>query len=69
MNRDGRSCALCAKGHLAGEHLAGVNLECRASPPVQEVGRFARFPLVRPEDYCHDKFERDAEADAEREAD
>jgi hypothetical protein len=68
MNRDGRSCGTCAKAHLAAEHLAGVNLECRAHPPAQDVGRYARFPQVRTDDYCHTDFERDPTLGAELEA-
>lgn len=67
MNPDARSCATCAKAHLAATHLAGVNLECRADPPRQEVGRYARFPMVRPDDYCHDKFMREPNLAAEQE--
>ena len=29
---------------------------------VQDVARHARFPVVKPDDYCHSAFERDAEA-------
>jgi len=47
--------------------LAGIGLECRALPPVQDVARFARFPTVRPGDFCHDRFELDPKAAAEQE--
>lgn len=63
MNRDGRSCEVCAKAHLA----VGGNLECRAGPPLPDIARFARFPAVQPDFYCHDKFERDPERGATEE--
>ena len=59
MNPDGRSCATCAKAHLASETLAGVTLECRAGPPARDGGRYSRYPEVRETDYCHDAYERD----------
>lgn len=54
---------MCAKLHIA----AGGNLECRADPPLMDIARFARFPAVQPDFYCHDKFEREPELGASQE--
>lgn len=56
-----KSCAACVKRYVNGGHL-----ECRARPPVQDVGRYARYPVVRPDFYCHDGFELDAPAQASK---
>lgn len=53
-----KSCAICVKRHL----LTTGDLECRAAPPANDVGRFGRFPVVRGDHYCHDSFQLDAEA-------
>lgn len=53
MNPEDRSCATCSHAHVE-----GVNLECRAHPPVQALMRHAQFPIVKPEHRCGE-FERD----------
>jgi hypothetical protein len=50
-----RACGFCKKRFETGNPAAA--LECRALPPVQGVGRFAAFPLVKPDDFCHLHFE------------
>lgn len=65
-----RACEVCMKRHSVrpGGVAADGMLECRALPPVQDVARFARFPVVKPDGYCHIYFEIDAAAVAERNA-
>lgn len=59
------ACEICAKRHETG---VATLLECRALPPTPDVGRFARYPAVRPDFYCHVYFQADAEAVAARAA-
>lgn len=56
-----KACAICVKRHVVAL-VVGGQLECRAAPPVQDVALHARFPLVKPDDYCHSGFELDAAA-------
>lgn len=53
-----KACAFCTK-RLA---ITTGDLECRARPPVVDVGKYARFPVVRPADFCHDGFSLDGKA-------
>lgn len=43
-----KSCATCIC-----RHVARNDLECRFMPPTQDVGRYAVYPKVKPNDYCH----------------
>lgn len=58
MSANEKACSACAKAHLVPHGLAGLGLECRALPPVQDIARFARFPTVREDHFCHTYFER-----------
>lgn len=68
--KDDFRCAVCVKRHeiaakVVNEDLnihAPASLECRALPPMQDVGRHAVFPNVQPDDYCHVYFEEDGKA-------
>lgn len=53
-----KACAICTKRH----EITHGRLECRARPPAQDVALHARFPVVKPADYCHSDFVRDAAA-------
>lgn len=53
------ACEVCTRRHsIAGQ----AHFECRARPPVQDVGLHARFPIVKADDYCHSDFELDGDA-------
>jgi hypothetical protein len=73
VSKDDHSCAVCRKRHEveASEAGGGIvkipgRLECRALPPVQDVGRHAAFPTVTSAHYCHVYFEVDPDAIAAR---
>lgn len=54
-----KACEVCTRRHV----IAGQpHFECRARPPVQDVSLHARFPIVKPGDYCHSDFELDGDA-------
>jgi hypothetical protein len=44
-----KACGRCR--HATPANLVSA-LECHAHPPTPDVGRYARFPLVRPEEFC-----------------
>lgn len=54
MNEPVKACGVCVR-----RHAVKSGLECRMLPPVQREGRFAVYPTVRAEDYCHAGFSPD----------